>query len=70
MTRNEKRNSRSRTRIGVIVVLGLLVVLVGGYTIRSTYYAQRFLPNTVVNGVKINHLPGRAAPRPIKIYIY
>ena len=44
MTRNEKRNSRSRTRIGVIVVLGLLVVLVGGYTIRSTYYAQRFLP--------------------------
>ncbi len=46
MTRNEKRNSRSRTRIGVIVVLGLLVVLVGGYTIRSTYYAQRFLPNS------------------------
>ena len=42
MTRNEKRNSRSRTRIGVIVVLGLLVVLVGGYTIRSTYYAQPF----------------------------
>lgn len=56
MTRNEKRNSRSRTRFGVIVLLGLLVVLVGGYAIRSTYYAQRFLPKTVVNGVKIDNL--------------
>ena len=65
MTRNEKRNSRSRTRIGVIVVLGLLVVLVGGYTIRSTYYAQRFLPNTVVNGVKINNLTVSEANRKI-----
>lgn len=56
MTRNEKRNSRSRTRVGVIVLLGLLVVLVGGYAVRSTYYAQRFLPKTVVNGVKIDNL--------------
>ena len=65
MTRNERRNSRGRTRIGLIVVLGLLVVLVGGYAIRSTYYAQRFLPNTVVNGVKINNLTVSEANRKI-----
>lgn len=65
MTRNERRNSRSRSRIGVIVVLGLLVVLVGGYAVRSTYYAQRFLPNTVVNGVKISNLTVSEANRKI-----
>lgn len=65
MTRFEKRSSHSRKRIGIIVALGLLVILVGGYAIRSTYYSQRFLPNTVVNGVKIDNLTVSEANRKI-----
>ncbi|MBM7712098.1 hypothetical protein JOD16_001672 [Enterococcus xiangfangensis] len=65
MTRNERRNSHNKTHIGVIVVLVLLVALIGGYALRSTYYAKRFLPNTVVNGVKINNLTISEANRKI-----
>ena len=65
MTRQENRNSHSRKKIGIIVVLGLLVVLAGGYGVRSTYYTKRFLPNTEVNGVKIDNLTISEANRKI-----
>ena len=54
MRRSDRK--RSRSKVGLIVVLGILVLLVAGYAFRSTYYSSRFLPNTVVNGIEIENL--------------
>ncbi|MBO1304873.1 L,D-transpeptidase family protein [Enterococcus sp. 669A] len=54
MRRSDRK--RSRSKVGLIVALAILVVLVAGYAFRSTYYSSRFLPNTVVNGIEIENL--------------
>ncbi|MGM0237969.1 MULTISPECIES: L,D-transpeptidase family protein [Enterococcus] len=56
MSRAEKRKN-SRGKKGLIIGLGLVaVVIVGGYSIRSVHYSQRFLPNTEASGVDISNL--------------
>ncbi|MGM0212658.1 L,D-transpeptidase family protein [Enterococcus sp. AZ109] len=54
MQRSDRHNSRPQ--IGLIVVLGILVLLVAGYTFRSVHYSNRYLPNTIVNGIDIENL--------------
>lgn len=54
MRRSDRK--RPRSKVGLIIVLGVLVLLVAGYAFRSTYYSSRFLPNTVVNGIEIENL--------------
>ncbi|MGM0214662.1 L,D-transpeptidase family protein [Enterococcus sp. AZ109] len=54
MRRSDKKHSRSK--VGLIVVLGIIVLSAAGYAFRSTYFNNRFLPNTVVNGINIENL--------------
>lgn len=57
MTRSNKHsNTNSKTKKIILIVLAaLLVVIAGGYTYRSTYYATRFLPNTKIDGVDMSN---------------
>ncbi|GCF95809.1 hypothetical protein NRIC_37000 [Enterococcus florum] len=61
MRRSDRRPRRSK--IGIVIALGLLVLLVGGYAARSTYYSKHFLPNTVVNGIEISGMTVEAASK-------
>ncbi|MDT2986757.1 L,D-transpeptidase family protein [Enterococcus casseliflavus] len=57
MTRSNKHtDAKNNTKkIVLIVVAALLVVIAGGYTYRSTYYANRFLPKTEIDGIDISN---------------
>lgn len=50
------KHKRTSHKKWLLVLLGLVVLLVGGYFYRSTYYAERFLPQTKVNGINISGL--------------
>lgn len=66
MTRSEKQNRANKTRVVIIAVLAVLVVLVGGYTVKSTYYSDRFLPKTQVNGIDVGGLTVAEANQKMK----
>ncbi|MFR3287704.1 MAG: hypothetical protein ACLTQU_10655, partial [Enterococcus casseliflavus] len=57
MTRSNKHtDAKNNTKkIVLIVVAALLVVIAGGYIYRSTYYANRFLPKTEIDGIDISN---------------
>lgn len=54
MTRSSHR--KKSMRIGLLSVLGVILVLIGFYTYRSTYYTNRFLPKTEVNSINVSNL--------------
>lgn len=58
MTRGGARTKKQGKikKISLIVALGILVLLVSGYTYRSIYYTSHFLPKTEVNSVDVSNL--------------
>lgn len=57
MTRSNKHtHTQSKTKkIVLIAIAAVLVVIAGGYTYRSTYYQDRFLPNTSIDDIDISN---------------
>ncbi|KAF1295256.1 hypothetical protein BAU15_05765 [Enterococcus sp. JM4C] len=54
--RTRARQKRSASKIVLFVILGIVILLAGGYTYRSIYYTKHFLPKTEVNSVDISDL--------------
>lgn len=57
MTRSNKHtHTQSKTKkIVLIAIAAVLVVIAGGYAYRSTYYQDRFLPNTSIDDIDISN---------------
>lgn len=55
MTRSNKHQKNHKTRIALVVSAILLFVIAGGYTYRSTYYTNHFLPNTIINDIDVSN---------------
>lgn len=64
MTRASHR--KKSTHIGILAALGVILVLVGFYTYRSTYYTKHFLPNTEINTVNVSNLTIEQANEKLK----
>ncbi|MGM0126195.1 hypothetical protein IGI37_003624 [Enterococcus sp. AZ194] len=58
MTRGNTRAQRQSkvAKIIILITLGIIVLLAGGYTYRSIYYTKHFLPKTEVNSVDVSNL--------------
>lgn len=55
MTRSHKHKKSKTTKVVAIVLAVLFVLVAGGYTYRSTYYSDHFLPNTKIDKIDISN---------------
>ena len=56
MSLSKKRSMTSTTQKVIIGVLVGILVVVAGYSYRSTYYVDRFLPKTYVEDINVSEL--------------
>jgi len=57
MSRAEQRKKNNKKQYyGIIALLLILVLVVAGYSYRSYYYSNRFLPKTSVNNISVGRL--------------
>ncbi|MBF8808656.1 MAG: L,D-transpeptidase family protein [Enterococcus lacertideformus] len=56
MTRSSHRKKNKSLQVALLSVLGVMLIFIGFYAYRSTYYTKHFLPNTVINSINVSNL--------------